>query len=209
MQNNFKFKTIKELIFSVLENQKKDEIEVEIRFGQLIDITTNSRFYLQTPHPVFLKTDSKSFAFRAGVEKEDFIKILSNYSDIPHTQSKDRLAISNKMRYRYVNGKIVECLKKTRSVTYDIYNPNCEYDMRISISEEKKEVYDKKTKIKIFTERKRNRTSFNFEDFVIDCTEVEKNEQIFYEVEMEIVKEKIDLERFVKMAFRMFSKKIN
>ena len=80
-------------------------------------------------------------------------------------------------------------MKKSRRKTVDIHLPDCDYDVRISISEERpvtgsiKSMVDKK---KIDFRRDRKRTTAKFDNYRFDLTTVVSGEKITKEVEVEI-----------------------
>lgn len=115
---------------------KKTEIEIEIRFGKIMDKDTSERMDLDVLHPMLMEELAENYFFVSGVDEKDFNNIQRKYKDHKSTDTKDRVVFYNKNRYRCINNKIVDCIRKVKISHHHIYNPFLDYDIRISISNE-------------------------------------------------------------------------
>lgn len=134
----------------------------------------------------------------------DFELTINKFKNYETINIKDRIVIHKHGRYTFVDGQIKEAIKKTKLKTYDIYNPNSKYDMRLSISRERKIESVPISERGTIMERLRERTSFQKNDMSIDCTIVKTDKDTTYEVEVEVTKKKYNIEDFISVIFNVF-----
>jgi hypothetical protein len=156
------------------EYKKKENIEIELRIGQL-----------------------HHDGFKPGLGTKDFYNKIKNTLDtskswikIVNTKSEE-LCANGLRRMTTFNGKKVmkhQCIRKERILNNDLTYTGTPYDIRVSVSKEI-EVADERIKMGIL--RKKNRHSYYYKDYRIDLTIVEQIENgvssINYEVEVEFL----------------------
>ena len=165
----------------ICEYKKKDNIEIELRLGQI-----------------------QFNEFKSGLGSKDFFIKIKDTLDSSKVWDKiinnkhEELCMNGIRRTTMFNGKKVmkhQCIKKERLLNVDFQYTGTPYDVRISVSKEIP-VYDK---IKNGTGilRKKNRFSYYYKDYVIDLTMVEQIENgvtdIVYELEVEFKNLKSDI----------------
>jgi len=170
--------TLSSLIF---EYKKKDNIEIEIRLGQ---IQFNS--------------------FKSGLGSKDFFNKIKNTLDSAKCWDKvvnnkhEELCHNGLRRTTVFNGKKVmkhQCIKKERLINKNFEYSGTPYDLRISVSKE----IPTEDKIKSGTGiiRKKNRFSYYYKDYIIDLTIVEQIDngvsETNYELEIEFINLKSDV----------------
>lgn len=165
----------------ICEYKKKDNIEIELRLGQI-----------------------QFNEFKSGLSSKDFfIKIKDALSsskvwDKVINNKHEELCMNGIRRTTMFNSKKVmkhQCIKKERLLNVDFEYFGTPYDVRISVSKE----IPVEDKIKNGTGvlRKKNRFSYYYKDYVIDLTMVEQIEnsvsEIVYELEVEFKNLKNDI----------------
>ena len=165
----------------ICEYKKKDNIEIELRLGQI-----------------------QFNEFKSGLSSKDFfIKIKDALSsskvwDKVINNKYEELCMNGIRRTTMFNNKKVmkhQCIKKERLLNVDFEYFGTPYDVRISVSKE----IPVEDKIKNGTGvlRKKNRFSYYYKDYVIDLTMVEQIEnsvsEIVYELEVEFKNLKNDI----------------
>ena len=163
------------------EYKKKDNIEIEIRLGQ---IQFNS--------------------FKSGLGSKDFFNKIKNTLDSAKCWDKvvnnkhEELCHNGLRRTTVFNGKKVmkhQCIKKERLINKNFEYSGTPYDLRISVSKE----IPTEDKIKSGTGiiRKKNRFSYYYKDYIIDLTIVEQIDngvsETNYELEIEFINLKSDV----------------
>jgi len=165
----------------IYEYKKKDNIEIEIRLGQI-------QFNEFKPG-----LGSKEFFFKIK-DKLDSSTVWDKVINNKH----EELCLNGIRRTIMFNGKKVmksQCIKKERILNSNLQYSGTPYDVRISVSKE----IPVEDKIKLGTGilRKKNRYSYYFKEYVIDLTIVEQIENcvsvIIYELEVEFTNLKNDI----------------
>ena len=163
------------------EYKKKDNIEIEIRLGQI-----------------------QFNEFKPGLGSNDFFLKIKDKLDSSKVWDKvinnkhEELCLNGIRRTIMFNGKKVmksQCIKKERILNSNLEYSGTPYDIRISVSKEIP--VEEKIKIGTGVLRKKNRYSYYFNDYVIDLTMVEQIQnnvsEIIYELEVEFVNLKTDI----------------
>lgn len=164
---------IQELSKIINENKLKDNIEIELRIGQI-----------------------QHDGFKPGLGTDEFYHKIKNTLDtcqdwIKVVNSKTEELCSNGLRRTLsVNNKKIikhQCMKKERILVKDLTYTGTPYDIRISVCKE----IDIDDKIKFGIIRKKDRLSYYYKDYIIELTIVEQIENgvstINYEVEVEFI----------------------
>ena len=172
---------VDKLSILICEYKKKDNIEIELRLGQI-----------------------QFNEFKSGLGSKDFFIKIKDTLDSSKVWDKvinnkhEELCINGIRRTTMFNGKKVmkhQCIKKERILNVDFQYSGTPYDVRISVSKE----IPVEDKIKNGTGvlRKKNRFSYYYKDYVIDLTMVEQIENgvsdIVYELEVEFKNLKNDI----------------
>ena len=165
----------------ICEYKKKDNIEIELRLGQI-----------------------QFNEFKSGLGSKDFFIKIKNILDSSKIWNKvinnkhEELCMNGIRRTTMFNGKKVmrhQCIKKERLLNINLEYSGTPYDVRISVSKE----IPVEDKIKNGTGvlRKKNRYSYYYKDYVIDLTMVEQIDngvsEIIYELEVEFKNLKNDI----------------
>jgi hypothetical protein len=158
------------------EYKNKDNIEIELRIGQI-----------------------QHDGFKPGLGTKDFYNKIKNTLDTCKTWTKvinnksEELCSNGLRRITSFNGKKVmkhQCMRKERILTKDLTYTGTPYDIRISIAKE----IESEDKIKTGILRKKNRYSYYYKDYRIDLTLVEQIDNgvsiINYELEVEFLNTK-------------------
>jgi hypothetical protein len=173
----------------ICEYKKKDNIEIEIRLGQ---IQFNS--------------------FKSGLGSKDFFNKIKNTLDSAKCWDKvvnnkhEELCHNGLRRTTVLNGKKImkhQCIKKERLINKDFEYSGTPYDLRISVSRE----IPTEDKIKSGTGilRKKNRFSYYYKDYIIDLTTVEQIDNGVSETNYELEIEFINLKNNVSDKYRAHS----
>ena len=173
----------------ICEYKNKDNIEIEIRLGQ---IQFNS--------------------FKSGLGSKDFFNKIKNTLDSGKCWDKvvnnkhEELCHNGLRRTTLFNGKKVlknQCIKKERIINKNFEYSGTPYDLRISVSKE----IPTEDKIKLGTGvlRKKNRFSYYYKDYVIDLTTVEQIYNGVSETNYELEIEFINLKNNVSDQYRAHS----
>lgn len=192
-------------LIEILKSKSGDDLEIEIRFGTIKDSFTRERLNIESLHPILINSNNPQLRFIPGVTESDFENLITKYMNYNSTKIKDRIVIHKLGRYTFENGEIKESIKKIKLKTYDIYNPDSSYDMRLSISREKKIEFVPITERGTIKERLRERTKFDLDDLCLDCTIVNSEKDTLYEVEVEVVNQKYDIANFINTVFQVFN----
>lgn len=155
------------------EYKKKDNLEIELRIGQI-----------------------QFDGFKPGLGTKDFYNKIKNTLDTCKTWNKivnnktEELCTNGLRRITSFNNKKVmkhQCIRKEKILTKDLTYTGTPYDIRISVSKE----VESEEKIKTGIIRKKNRNSYYHKDYRIDLTIVEQIENgvsnINYELEVEFL----------------------
>lgn len=182
--------------------EEGDIIELEARLGCIKDLQSDHRLFLPTESPVIFNKNMM-YVFNPGVSQNDFNFFLNEISkkNLKKKNIKDVTKMSKKRtRATFIDKKIVEHVKKTKLINFDIHIPQSSYDIRFSLA------LEKKLKLENFKDdgafkRNRDRISYEEENTSYDLTKVENEDLDFiYEVEMETCKfsEEKDLKEEIK-----------
>lgn len=186
-----------------LSVKERENIEIEARLGKIVDINSNERISLSTPHPVLIKSLDGNYRFRSGVSEEAYDRILSRFKDNEHKRVLDRVIVHKNGRYTFIDGKISSSIKKVRLKSFEIYNPYSEYDIRVSIRVEHpiefKPIVDKRA----IVERNRDRTSFLIDGFSFDFTNIQSRDRMSYEIEVEVVDLSYNKDDFISIMMNL------
>lgn len=173
----------------ICEYKKKDNIEIEIRLGQI-------------------QFDS----FKSGLGSKDFFNKIKSVLDTAKCWDKvinnksEELCVNGIRRTIIFNGKKImkhQCIKKDKLINKNIEYSGTPYDLRISVSKE----IPTEDKIKSGTGvlRKKNRFSYYYKDYVIDLTIVEQIDNGVSEINYELEVEFINLKNNVSDKYRAHS----
>jgi hypothetical protein len=157
------------------EYKKKNNIEIELRLGQI-----------------------QLNLFKSGLGSKDFFYKIKNTLDSSKCWDKiinneyEELCHNGLRKTTFFNGKKVtknECIVKQKIVNKDFEYNGTPYDIRVSVSKEIPT--EDKIKSGIGILRKKNRFSYYYKDYVIDLTIVEQIDngvsEIYYELEIEFI----------------------
>ena len=180
---------IDELTKIIAEYKKKQNIEIELRLGQ-IQFNT----------------------FKSGLGSKDFYNKIKNTLDTAKCWDKvinnnsEELCLNGVRRTTSFNNKKVmkhQCIKKERILNKNMQYTGTPYDIRISVSKEIPT--DDKIKSGTGVIRKKNRHSYYYKDYVIDLTIVEQIENQVSETIYELEVEFINLDSNVSDKYRAHS----
>ena len=154
----------------IAEYKKKDNIEIELRIGQI-----------------------QHDGFKPGLGSKDFYNKIKNTLDSCKTWSKivnnksEEICSNGLRKMTTFNGKKVmkqECIRKEKIIKKDIKYTGTPYDIRIAVSKE----IPVQDKIKTGILRKKNRHSYYHKDYRIDLTITEQidNEVSITNYELEV-----------------------
>lgn len=190
-----------------LEKYKSDEIEIESRLGIILQKFKNERLPYNTFHSVILKK-SPHYEFKTGVEKQDFEDFQNLFIDEKSFHTSGISLIHGKVR-RIICDNSDIMVKKTKIEVFDIFLPNCSYDMRISVSKKQKmSQVNQKGSFK----RKRKQDSYTINALQFDLTTIipfsenlnkEQNSDPQYVIETEMVGSDSDLETFIRTSYNL------
>lgn len=184
-----------------LKKYSGEEIEIESRLGKLTDVFTGEKINISAIHPVIFKQE-KNMRFETGVHTNDYDKIKEIFKERDSVKTQDRTSSYKGMRTT-VSGDQTLTIKKTRLLVFDIYLPDCPYDLRIAVSKEQKmpNVNTKEGKF----ERERERESFKIDNLQYDFTIVKSlaQNETQYEVETEMIESSGDVEQFLRCSLNL------
>ncbi len=159
----------------ICENKKKENIEIELRLGQI-----------------------QFNEFKSGLGSKDFFNKIKDTLDSAKCWDKvinnihEELCLNGLRRTTVFNNKKVmkhQCIKKERLINMDLQYSDTPYDIRLSVSKEIPT--DDKIKNGTGIVRKKNRFSYYYKDYIIDLTTVEQIDngvsEIYYELEVEFI----------------------
>ena len=173
----------------ICEYKKKDNIEIEIRLGQ-IQFNT----------------------FKSGLGSKDFFNKIKNTLDTAKCWDKivnnkhEELCYNGLRRTTVFNGKKVmkhQCIKKERLINKNFEYSCTPYDLRISVSKEIPT--EDKIKSGAGILRKKNRFSYYYKDYIIDLTTVEQIDNGVSETNYELEIEFINLKNNISDKYRAHS----
>lgn len=166
---------IEKLSALICEYKKMENIEIEIRLGQI-----------------------QFKEFKSGLGSKDFFNKIKNTFDNAKCWDKiinnkhEELCNNGLRRTTVYNGKKVmkhQCIKKDRLINTDFEYSGTPYDLRMSVSKEIP--IDDKIKSGTGILRKKNRYSYYYNDYIVDLTIVEQINNcvsmFHYEVEVEFI----------------------
>ena len=157
----------------IKQYKKSDNIEIEIRLGQI-----------------------QFDRFKSGLGSKEFFDKIKNTLDAAKCWTKvincksEELCNNGLRRTTLFNGKKItknQCIKKEKILIKNFEYSGTPYDLRISVAKEIP--VDDKIKSGNGIIRKKNRYSYYYKDYIVDLTEVEQIENkvslINYELEIE------------------------
>ena len=165
----------------ICEYKKKENIEIELRLGQI-----------------------QFNQFKSGLGSKDFFNKIKDTLDSAKCWDKvinnkhEEICYNGLRRTTVFNGKKVmkhQCIRKERIINKNLEYSGTPYDLRISISKE----IPTEDKIKSGSGilRKKNRYSYYYKDYIIDLTIVEQIDngvsEMNYELEIEFINLKNDI----------------
>ncbi|KAI5192949.1 polynucleotide 5'-triphosphatase [Nematocida minor] len=200
---------IVEALRKSLPDSLSKNTEIEIRFGVIMEKSTQKRLAIRALHPcVIERTDT--LWFEASLSESDFKSMQKHFKKTFETFEtkliKDTLMKGvRRSETKEINGKPVSVesvlIKKKKMAAIDIFCPANKYDIRIGISEEivQKDNLDAQTG---FSVREKARTTYDHALFVVDATEVhsgrsEKHTNLTYEIEIEAKNTEYEKDRFI------------
>lgn len=201
-----KLEFFKKLIYKQLKLNNYENIEIEVRLGQIMHTITKKRIEYSTEHPIVFSRLPYEFYFENGVNDADFKKIkksITEDKELPLV--KDTITICDRVRkIESAEGSRYE--EKIRIKSIDIFLPEYKYDIRISVSKEK--TIDPK-KVSLGTKERfkriRERESYVIGPFSFDFTkvsrELEKKDLKTFEVELELKDPDTGLDDFIDILF--------
>jgi hypothetical protein len=159
----------------ICEHKKKENIEIELRLGQI-----------------------QYDGFNSGLNSKEFFNKIKSVLDSGESWSKKTNNKSEELCHngirrtiKFNNKKVMkhDCIKKERILNNDFQYYGTPYDVRISVSKEIP--VEDKIKSNVGILRKKNRFSYYYKDYRVDLTEVEQiNNQVSginYELEVEFM----------------------
>lgn len=189
---------LKDILIKALDMEDKTNLEIEARFGNIIDVFTSERIRINSLHPVILES-SQDTKFKTGVAFNYFSKMKDIFADKTGVRQKDVVHFFKGFRTTCIDGK-VSTIKKERKQVFDIYMPNAVYDVRIAVS---KEIPVKNHNKSSTFRRERERETFSIDDFKFDFTAIKLNNNISYEVEVEVANSDFDQNSFINIILNM------
>lgn len=180
---------IEKLSSLICVNKKKENIEIELRLGQI-----------------------QFNEFKSGLGSKDFFNKIKDTLDSAKCWDKvinnkhEELCLNGLRRTTVFNGKKVmkhHCIKKERLINIDLQYSGTPYDIRISVSKEIPT--DDKIKNGTGIVRKKNRFSYYYKDYVIDLTTVEQIDNGVSEINYELEVEFINLKNEISDKYRAHS----
>ena len=173
----------------ICENKKKENIEIELRLGQI-----------------------QFNEFKSGLGSKDFFIKVKDTLDTAKCWDKivnnkhEEICYNGIRRTTMFNGKKVmkhQCMKKERVSNTNFEYSGTPYDIRISVSKEIP--VEDKIKTGMGLIRKKNRFSYYYKDYVIDLTTVEQIDNGVTETHYELEVEFINLKNCVIDKYRAHS----
>ncbi|OAG33259.1 hypothetical protein NEIG_01009 [Nematocida sp. ERTm5] len=168
-----------------LPDKLSSNMEIEIRFGTLMDKATQKRLSIKMLHPCIMER-SDTLWFEASVTENDFAQMKKYFSTM-FKDSEEKLIIDTLLKgirrseVREINGESVRVdpviIKKKKLFFLDIFCPFSKYDMRISVCEEivQKDTFGMQQVQGNIREKKR--TTYTHPLFVVDVTEVNSGKE--------------------------------
>ncbi|EQB60581.1 mrna capping enzyme [Vairimorpha apis BRL 01] len=175
--------------------------EIEARIGKIYNKETDSRIKINSLVPIIFKKLPKMNVFVPGVDQWDFKNLQKNLTLKDHLEDSFKY-YKNGNRVRYVNGEYRFCEKKSKILVLDVYMPAYKYDIRISVMTEEKQM-QRITQSSLDFIRYRDRYTYSFKQFNCDFTTVRKNNEISFEVEIEVDDFNYSVEDFIECFYKM------
>ncbi|EOB15352.1 mRNA-capping enzyme subunit beta [Nosema bombycis CQ1] len=120
-----------------------------------------------------------------------------NLKNLPTENMKDCFKyLTDGNRIRFVDGRYIFCEKKNKIKVLNIYLPEMKYDVRISVMSEIKQM-GRMSNAKVDLIRHRDRISYNDGVFNYDFTTVTNENNITYEVEVEVDDPNYSIDKFI------------
>lgn len=196
-------KDITDILLQKLNIIYTSETEIETRLGTIIDKKTNERISLPTKHAVIFTSNSENHRFVSGVNQNDFARIKNRFDGVECKRVVDKVVMDGRTRHVYHGTNLKECIDKERLVSVDLYCPEMEYDLRLSISRERMVDFKVSGNRNKFI-RFRERDTFLVGDYKVEFTTVSNEKQgVTYEVEIEVVNGEFDKNEFITCIFNL------
>lgn len=189
---------LKKVLIEKLDIENKNNLEIEIRLGNIIETFSNERLRLEALHPVILQP-SHDTKFQTGVASNYFTKIKDLFKGEEVIYEKDTVSFFKGFRTTISNNEITT-IRKERIAVYDIFMPNAVYDIRIALSRELPAVNVMKFS---HFKRERERESFLTDDIRFDFTISKSQNDVNYEIEAELTNMNSNFESFIDIAFNL------
>lgn len=187
-----------EALKSFLPDALTKNTELEIRFGRIMDKSTQKRLAISMMHPCAIGGRSPTLWFESTISEGDFKEMQKYFKEtFPEVETKlirDTLLKGvRRSETKEIDGKPARqeplLIKKVKKAFLDIFCPENKYDIRVGICEEihQKDNLEMGT---YFSVREKRRTTYKDESFCVDATEVkagkpDQQTSLTYEVEIE------------------------
>lgn len=184
---------------NALPSSIEAEVELEVRFGTIIDKATNERLAVGAAHQCLLD-GSDALRFESKVARRDFARLSAWLAETGASGAKSRsvdtisggLRLSEPIGAEGAQAQAV-LLEKTRIRHMDVYCPGSKYDMRVSVSRERVVDQGRGKPFgagRLAVVREKERTSYRIGGALIELTEVTQQgkgsaQEPVYEVEVE------------------------
>jgi len=195
---------LKNVLRKFLNVPKTDEIEIEIRLGTIESQITGIRMDFKSIDPIAFSRLPAEYHFVNGISKSLFEDISRYFDEWYRSKSlelpatvEDEVSIGRSVR-RIRCAEEVQYQRKAKRAVVTIYMPGMPYDVRATISIEKKT--NKPENERYHMVRRRERRSYKDEMFSYDFTVVSGTQ---YEFEIEIADPNYDRERFIELILKM------
>lgn len=189
---------INEEINTKIKNVDWDKIEVELKFGKILEKSSNQPIVspILSPSIVDIGSDYlfESFIFLRHYKianecmNKNFQKLIDigSAAKYKHQKLVDKFYIQNNLKIRatYTNESLISCIEKRKICHIHIHYPNSPYDVRITISTENPIKFDDKGSTPLYS-RIKDRMSYIYQFFIIELTSVTDNSNSKYELEIE------------------------
>lgn len=189
------------IIKSLLLKHSSLKYEIEARICKIYNKETESRIKINSLTPVIFTKLPRNHLFMPGVDQWDFKTLKNNLNFKEHIEDLFQY-LKNGNRVRFVNNEYRFCEKKRKILVVDLYLPQYKYDIRISIMTEEKQM-QRQTQSSVDFVRHRKRDTFTDKWFNYDFTVVRTNNEVTYEVEIEVDDMNYRVEDFIDTFFKI------
>ncbi|KAM0673971.1 mRNA-capping enzyme subunit beta [Gurleya vavrai] len=194
----------KSILLEKLDIKFNPEIEIEARLGTIIDKKSRERINIPTNQIVLFDSNkNESNSFISGVKIKDYEYIKEKFKNLQSISVKDKVVIDGKIRNIYIKNELHECMSKEKLRSFDLYCPNFLYDIRLSISRERKTEFKASSTLHKYV-RERERETFKAGSYKFEFTAVKnENSYINHEVEVEVENENYDKNEFLNVIINL------